>query len=263
MTERCVTLKNTCPALVRDFESSQHNRWDKSWDKALRSLYLLYVNTWRLNGASPTMVMEFLGAKPPRNPYSDMDAPRYDLAIHPIHKWLVRRLPTIMEQADTLELPQELDLIFRLLSLLISAHAPQAKRRAARRDKARATAVNNATRLRYALAAGVVRLDSQQRELLDGLLSNMQAQGRRRQKLPGYPALQLAAREMLLSDLWINKSSLFEFATLAGIDCDAVTARRYLQRAGKVWGGKYPSIEHNFSLLAVLQEDYQRGNRAC
>jgi hypothetical protein len=241
-----------CPGLSRRFKESQ----GISLDEALRSLYVLFIQCARLEDANPDWLVEFAGTGLPPNPYRDVRTAHRALHGHPIYRWLKRELKNIMAQVPSNPM-QEFRFVLELLGHL---HVASIRMTVAegRPDKRRASAKKRIDALLGDIQDSTVVLPRSERALLRSLLERA-SRGLLKQtpKPISYPILQSLARTFVLFEVNDKKTKLLvDAATFMGIECDASTAERYTERAGKVWSGRSDEAKLDFHILEVLRDDY-------
>ncbi len=239
-----------CPVLVKSFE--EHSR-GTSFDEALQNFYWLFVNVARLNGMDREAELAALGAKPPKNPYPNIEAARQGLHQDPLYRWLKRKLPQTIPhaRAPTDSPSTESRFVLNLLSLLIQLARPKSRKAPHKRpDKHRATLAKSVARLERGLVDGTIRPTVAKRALLGQLKTELTT---KRAKLVPHPALLLIARELA----WRGQKEpklLLEIARLAGITSfHERSAQRYARLAVQVATGR---LRTDWHLLDVLERDY-------
>ena len=162
-----------CPVLVKSFE--EHSR-GTSFDEALQNFYWLFVNVARLNGMDREAELAALGAKPPKNPYPNIEAARQGLHQDPLYRWLKRKLPQTIPhaRAPTDSPSTESRFVLNLLSLLIQLARPKSRKAPHKRpDKHRATLAKSVARLERGLVDGTIRPTVAKRALLGQLKTEL------------------------------------------------------------------------------------------
>jgi hypothetical protein len=253
-----------CPSVARIFEADQA----VSFEEALRSLYVLFVNCARVQEyVNPDWLVEFAGTIPPPNPYRTNDEAMKALHDHPVYLWLKGRMGKILGRMPTAPM-KEFGAVFELLDHLVvaSIEAERAKVTDAaggpklHKTKQRNSAKKRAEGLISDLDNGTIALNQEMRALLRSLLEKtVRLLAANRSKAVTYPILQSLARTFVLNAIEDPDASLLlEAAEFMEIGCDRTTASRYTERASKVWSGRSVEALLEFRILYVLRDDHRQ-----
>lgn len=206
--------------LSQDFEEYSNT----SWKDALRSLWRAWMDFARITGASGQWVFQALGATPPANQFSNYPEALEAFEAHALYGWLKNRLPHTMKQVDSLSTAEAYELIWDLLSVLITASHLAKPKDARRADKQRRTDLAAASK---------------------------------------HPQLLQAVRVLDLRGSITGVRSILEIAKLLDIrDCDQNAARRYARLAREDWD--VHTNDTGVEWLNVLEElmrDFSREQR--
>jgi hypothetical protein len=186
-----------------------------------------------------------------------------ELRANRLHSWLEKNLHKTMSHAPSLLLGRIL-FSLNVLSVLRLLDATKMEQEAAsaedRADKKRVPVMKSIDRLTDALDDGVVVLTHEKRSLLRQLLSEAKAElAAKRSKSEKHPGLVYLSQLLARTDKRARKEAILEVVDLTNIECDATTADRYADMAGRV-GSSAVKLQHamdrsDWHLLDVLEQN--------
>lgn len=200
------------------------------WKRAdIRTLDALCKEGLRLNDL-PTGGL--LGAMESPKRFSSATMARQALHAHPIHQWMNRHMPRVLQLARADEGLGDIKLVQLLLRHLVIAWSSPDFSAAPRTDKRRAAAYRAIERVERQMDEGVIALDQCKDEALRELLAQAKHDlASAHQKPPKHPALRGLAFGLHRHFRIADATLLTEIASAAGIECDIRTAQRYVKEA--------------------------------